>query len=245
MLPLLPAIDPVRLTAASPFLGYLEDWCNDLAPLPLEELLASAVDPERIGIFCVDVINGFCHEGNLQSDRIRNIITPIVDLLKRVHARGVRHFVMTQDTHSPDSLEFRDFPVHCVRGTSEAEMVPELAALPFSHTFTVIPKTTISSSIQTGLDAWLAAHPDITHRIVVGDCTDLCTYQLAMHLKLTANARNTPLPVILPADCVDTYDVPLDVARENKIPAHPGDLMHALFLYHMSLNGIKVVRAIP
>ena len=76
---------------------------------------------------------------------------------------------------------------------------------------------------------------------MVGDCTDLCTYQLAMHLKLSANARNQWLPVIVPAVCVQTYDLPVDAARNLGIMAHPGDLFHGLFLYHMALNGCRVV----
>jgi nicotinamidase-related amidase len=223
------------------FADYLGEWLDALAPMPLEKLLREAQDPRRVAIFCVDLINGFCYEGQLESSRVRAIIGPVVELMSSAHAQGVRNFVLTQDNHPPDSVEFRDYPVHCVRGTSETETVRELADLPFAHSFTVLPKTTISSSVGTVLDAWLDAHPDVTHRIVVGDCTDLCVYQLAMHLKLRANAANQGLPVIVPADCVDTYDVPLEVARSMGIPAHPGDFYHRAFLYHMSLNGIQIV----
>jgi hypothetical protein len=76
---------------------------------------------------------------------------------------------------------------------------------------------------------------------VVGAGTDLGVYQTAMHLKLTSNARNIDLPVVVPADCVDTYDLPSDVAHDFGIPAHPGDALHCLFLHHMHLNGVRVV----
>jgi nicotinamidase-related amidase len=226
------------------FADHLADWYRALAPLPLEKLLRDAADPRRVGIFCVDAINGFCYEGQLESPRIRAIIRPIVDLMTRAHAQGVRTFVLTQDCHPADSVEFRDFPVHCVRGTSEADTVPEIANLPFANTFTVIRKTTISSSVRTDLDPWLDGRPDLTHQVVVGDCTDLCVYQLAMHLKLRANAANEPLPVIVPADCVDTYDLPVDVAESMGVPAHPGDFYHRTFLHHMALNGVQVVSSI-
>lgn len=226
------------------FLDYLEAWQAGLPSLSLDSLLAEAGAPEHIGIFCVDVINGFCHEGPLHSERVRGIIAPIASLFTRAHEAGVRNFVLTHDAHTPGAVEFRDYPPHCIRGTRESEIVPELTELPFASEFVVLPKNSLHSALGTGLDAWLDAHPEVTHRIVVGDCTDLCTYQLAMHLKLRANAEDRPHAILLPADCVDTYDLPVTVARQNHIPAHPADLLHAVFLYNMACNGVRVVRQI-
>lgn len=226
------------------FLDYLETWQAGLPSLSLDSILAEAGEPERVGLFCVDVINGFCHEGPLHSERVRSIIAPIVSLFTAAHAAGVRHFVMTHDAHTPGAVEFRDYPPHCIRGTSESEIVPELTGLPFASEFVVLPKNSLHSALGTGLDAWLDDHPEVTHPIVVGDCTDLCTYQLAMHLRLRANAADRPHTVLLPADCVDTYDLPVAVARQNNIPAHPADLLHTVFLYNMACNGVQVVKQI-
>ena len=226
------------------FADYLETWMAGLASPMLTEIIAEAGGAEHVGIFCVDVINGFCHEGILSSPRVRGIIAPITGLMTRAYLAGVRQFVLTQDTHDPNAAEFENYPPHCLRGTSESEGVPELKSLPFADTFTIIPKNTLSSAIGTTLDEWLNSHPEITHRIVVGDCTDLCTYQLAMHLKLCANAVNKHLPVILPADCVDTYDIPVSVAKTAGISAHPADVLHAIFLHNMATNGVRVIRSL-
>jgi nicotinamidase-related amidase len=212
--------------------------------MPLESLVAAAGGPEHVGIFCVDVINGFCHEGPLHSARVRAIIDPIVELFTTADAAGVTHFVLPHDAHDPAAAEFADFPPHCIRGTTESHIVPELMALPFASSFILAPKNCIHSGVGTKLNAWLDQHSEVTHRIVVGDCTDLCAYQLAMHLKVRANAANRTDPVILPANCVDTYDIPVDSARAEQIPAHPADLFHAVFLYNMAMNGIRVVSSI-
>ena len=77
---------------------------------------------------------------------------------------------------------------------------------------------------------------------MVGDCTDLCTYNLAMYLRMRANAYNiTGVEVIVPANAVDTYDLPPELARAIGAFAHPGDFFHQVFLYHMALNGIQIV----
>jgi nicotinamidase-related amidase len=234
---------PLRAEAGE-FLDYLEEWSARLAPVTLESLVAEAGGAQRIGLFCVDVINGFCHEGPLASRRVQAIIAPIERLFTAAYAVGIRHFVLTRDDHDPDAAEFAHYPPHCIRGTRESEIVPELKALPFASQFHVLPKNSIHSALGTGLDVWLDAHPHVSHRIVVGDCTDLCTYQLAMHLKLRTLAANEDHQVLLPADCVDTYDVPVRAAREMNIPAHPAELFHAVFLYSMAMNGVRVVSRI-
>lgn len=225
----------------SGFMTYLDEWRMRLLPETIEKLLAQADGAEHVAVFAVDLTNGFCHKGQLHSDRVKNILPVVVTLLNRLHDAGVKHFILPQDCHAVNSLEFNEFPEHCVQNTTEAQTVPELTQLPFANLLTVLPKSTLSSAIGTGLDDWLQAHPEVTHRVVVGDCTDLCVYQLAMHLKLTANAANRLLPVIVPYDGVATYDLPEDLARDLSVYAHPGDLFQALFLYHLALNGVRVV----
>jgi nicotinamidase-related amidase len=238
-------MDNLPLRASSlEFLDYLDAWRAALIPMSLAEIVEQAGGPEHVGLFCVDVINGFCHTGPLASPRVRAIITPIVGLFTAADTAGIRHFVLMHDAHDPDAAEFADYPPHCIRGTEESVIVPELEALPFASRYTVIPKNSIHSGVGTELNPWLDAHPEITHRIVVGDVTDLCAYQLAMHLKVRANAANRTDPVILPANCVDTFDIPVATARAAGIPAHPAEIFHTLYLYSMACNGIRVVRQV-
>ena len=199
-------------------------------------------DPARAAVFSADMVVGFCSQGALASPRVRDLIPAVVNLFVRAHAHGVRHFILAQDTHSEDAPEFTSFPPHCVRGTEESQTVPELRALPFSSDFTVIEKDSLHPALGTDLDAWLGRHNELRDLIVVGDCTDLCTYTMAMHLRLRANTLGlTGQRVIVPANAVDTFDMPLETARDLGTMPHPGDVFHNLFLYHMALNGVQVV----
>jgi nicotinamidase-related amidase len=220
-------------------LDYLAEWHTQL---PTLDLAAELPEPPRAVVISVDLTKGFCTMGPLASPRVQAVVAPTARLIERAHALGVRHFVLPQDTHEPDAVEFGSFAPHCVRGTEEAETVPELAALPFANQFTVIPKNSINSTLAPGWRTWQAEHPDVRTFIIVGDCTDFCVYQLAMALRVSANSSQArDVRVIVPADCVDTYDVPLDVAQSLGIMPHPGDLIHLFFLYHMALNGVEVV----
>ncbi|HRE28101.1 MAG TPA: isochorismatase family protein [Anaerolineales bacterium] len=220
------------------YLAWLVDWEANLPSRSLREVVA---EPARAAVVSVDVINGFCHVGPLASDRVKGIIAPITRLMMDAYGMGVRHFVLTQDTHEPDAVEFGSYPPHCVRGTAESEAVPEFKALPFYGLMQRFAKNSISSTIGTGFGGWLEAHPKLDTFIVVGDCTDLCTYQLAMGLKLRANAGQRRDRVIVPVDCVDTYDTPVAVATELGIQPHPAALLHRVFLHNMASNGVEVL----
>jgi nicotinamidase-related amidase len=227
---------------ALPFLNWIGDWKDQLPPW---NLAAQVDDPARVAVLSVDVTNGFCYDGPLSSPRVANIVPPIVKLFKHAHALGVRHFVLPQDTHHEKAVEFGSFPPHCTQGSAESEPVPEFKALPFFDQFMIIPKNSISSNIGTELPAWLDAHPEVNTFIVVGDCTDLCTHQLGMYLRLRANAYQRAADrVIIPVDCVNTYDLDVPVAQEIGAFPHHGDLLHLIFLYHLALNGLQVVASV-
>jgi nicotinamidase-related amidase len=224
---------------AVPFLEAIDKWFRALPSPKWEEIIS---DPAKTAIACVDLTVGFSYEGNLSSPRVAAIVHPIADLFRQAYIVGVRHFLLPQDAHDENAVEFGAFAPHAVSGTKEAETVPELKELPFADLLQVFAKNSINSFIETELGDWVEEHPEVDTYIVVGDCTDLCVYQLAMHLRTAANAKGLSRRVIVPANAVDTYHVGVGTAKTLGIFPHEGDLMHYLFLHHMALNGVEVVR---
>lgn len=224
--------------SAKEYLNYLEGW---LASLPSYKVEA----PEKTALMVVDITNGFCNEGALASPRVKAIVAPIVNLLKNAWANKVRDFFLINDNHDPDAVEFSAFPPHCVRGTVESQPVQEMIDLEFFGNMRLFEKNTISSTQETDLLEVLHARPELTNFIIVGDCTDLCVYQLAMSLRNDANARGVrEISIVVPEDCVATYDMPVETAEQIGAAPHPGDLFHAVFLHHMALSGIEVVKKV-
>jgi nicotinamidase-related amidase len=231
------------LEQATQFLAALSAWQRDLPSIEWSDLRPDA-EQGHVVLFSVDMINGFCHEGVLSSPRVKNIIPAVVTAFERAYDIGVRDFVLAQDCHTPDAVEFADFPPHCQMNTSEAATIPELARLPFADSFQVVAKNSLNAFHGTRLEQWLDQHHDMRAAIVVGDCTDLCVHQMALHLKLYANAYNLQWRVIVPENAVQTYDMPVATAQSIGSLPHDGDVMHLMFLYHMRLNGVEVVRQI-
>ncbi len=219
---------------------YVTRWFEELQPLGINEAVP---DPSRAAVFSADMIGGFLSKGNLASERLGRLARPVTQIFGSAYRHGVRQFVLFQDTHHPQAPEFRAFGLHGLQGTEESSAIPELQSLPFSPSFTIFKKNSLHPSLGTGFDKWLDQHPQVNTAIVVGVCTDLCIYQIAMYLRLRANAFDyRDYQVIVPANAVDTYDLTEDAARRSGSYAHPADFYHQVFLYHMALNDIRVVR---
>jgi nicotinamidase-related amidase len=222
--------------------NWVSEWFEQIEPLSFAEI---DTDPSKAAVFCTDMIVGFCMEGPLASERVGALMEPVRAFFERAFDAGIREFMLTQDTHDPNTPEFEVWPPHCMAGTPESQTVPALSSLPFADHFTIIRKNSLAPYQDTDFDRWLDDRPDLRTAIVTGDCTDLCVYQLAMHLRTRANARNIQgFEVIVPVDCVDTFDLPPNVAGPSGAFAHPGEFYHQVFLHHMALNGVRVVSSI-
>jgi len=147
-------------------------------------------------VLVVDMLKGFLEEGCplYCGARARRIIPNVQRLLEREIAQGAGVFFIC-DHHAPDDPEFEMFPPHCIEGTAEAEVIPELA----KYKGEVIPKTRFSAFYNTDLAERLAQFkPD--RIIIAGVCTDICVCHSA------ADARSRGYQVEVPLDCVASFD---------------------------------------
>ncbi len=224
----------------SQFWTWLSQHSQSRPSISLSDMIAGAGGPSRCAVVVVDLLEGFCHTGALASPRVAELVPRTVEFLHRCHQSGIRDFLFPCDAHQSDSPEFGAFPPHCIAGTVESEIVGQLRELPFSELFERVDKRSVSSLIETGLATRLQG--DQFQKIFcLGDCTDLCLYHLACGLRFLANSSGLRWDIVVPADLVATYDLPVETALEIGAMPHPGDLLHEVFLYHLELNGITVV----
>ena len=149
-------------------------------------------------VLAIDMVRGFLEPGhNLYcGDAAREIIPNVHRLLSQERETG-SDILFISDHHDPDDLEFQIFPVHCVKGTDEPEVIPELSE--FLTGNNVMPKNRYSGFFNTGLtDRLRELAPDKI--VICGVCTDICV------LHTTSDARNRDYQVEVPADCVATFD---------------------------------------
>jgi len=147
-------------------------------------------------VLVIDLTAGFFEEGNpLYLGRSsRDIIPNVERLLEEEQESGSKIFYLC-DQHLPDDPEFKVFPPHCIAGTRECEVIPELSSFPGE----IIPKRHFNGFTRTSLgDKLEVLGPD--KLIICGVWTDICVLHTA------AEARTRGYEVEIPSDCVFTPD---------------------------------------
>ncbi len=147
-------------------------------------------------VLVVDMLHCFLERGHplYVGDRARRIIPNVKSLLERELSQGSKVFFLC-DRHDPDDQEFRMFPPHCIAGTPEAEVIPELA----EYAQEIIPKKRYSSFFNTPLGERLnELKPEAL--VILGVLSDICV------LHTVADARNRDYEVEVPLDCVASSD---------------------------------------
>jgi len=125
-------------------------------------------------LIVVDMLEGFCREGYplfCGDDAVK--IIPFVKKKIEEYDQQYLPVIFVADNHEPDDKEFEIFPPHCVKGTKEAEVLPELFEA--ARRKVLIPKTRYSGLYGTSLEFHLNGFaPELVE--VVGVCTNICVF---------------------------------------------------------------------
>ena len=164
----------------------------------------------------VDMVNGFVREGVLHDKEIAKVIPRQIELIKEAKNKGSL-IVFIKDTHDKNATEFMRFgdTKHCVRGTSEAEIVDEL--LPFVDDDTIVIEKNSTSFMEAPMFRRVAHKATNIKKVeVVGCCTDICDFNGLMGYANFSDEHNRGIEFILHTDAVATY---AEGVRQNYVDA--------------------------
>ena len=182
-------------------------------------------------LIVVDMVNGFVREGVLHDNSIARIIPSQIELIKKYNDEE-ELVVFIKDTHDEDAVEFKRFgnTKHCVRGTSEAELVDELKVYEDLDNTVSIPKNSTCFMESVKFRSMLSELENVCEYDVVGCCTDICDFNGVMSLANYCDEWNRDVVIRVHQDSVATYS---EEARQVYVDA-------AYLL--MEQQGIKLVR---
>lgn len=176
----------------------------------------------------VDMINGFINEGVLSDPSINKIVPETVRTVERFLTEN-KDVLSFQDTHTMSSLEFEFYPPHCLKGTSESELIPELK--PYESRMIKIEKDTTNGFFAEGFQMYLKNNPDLESVTVVGCCTDICVLQFTQSLKTYTQTIGKRLEINVVENAVDTFHT----------PNHDKQVFHDQALNLMRKAGISII----
>ena len=157
-------------------------------------------------LIVVDMVNGFVREGVLHDEAISEVIPRQIELIKEAKARGDL-VVFIKDTHDEDAVEFKRFggTKHCVRGTSEANLVDELLMFENDEDTISIEKNSTSYMEAPEFRNLIAGLTNLKRVDVVGCCTDICDFNGTMGLANYLDQHNRNVELRVHTDAVATY----------------------------------------
>lgn len=182
-------------------------------------------------LIVVDMVNGFVKEGVLHDDRIAFVIPNQIELIKKYNDDG-ELVVFIRDTHDENAVEFKRFgdTKHCVRGTSEAELVDELLPYEKKNNTISIEKNSTSFMESPKFRDLVSKLENVKQYEIVGCCTDICDFNGSMGLANYCDQWNIDTEIIVHQDAIATYSE--DIRQEY---------VEAAYLL-MKQQGIKLVR---
>ncbi len=226
------------------------------APLAFERL---SLDGRRIGLVIVDEVVGFASVGggNLapkaENAQVRRMVQETVKLARDFVAarRPILAFLDTHEAGKPEP----PYPPHCIEGSGEEKLVPELAWLAIEPHATLMRKDCINGFIgamtpngDNLLIDWLRVNR-LDSILTVGICTDICVMDFVLTL---LSARNHGLTYnlkdvyVYEPGCA-TYDLPEAAVREAGLPetaTHRQDLTHHMGFYFMAARGARLLNEV-
>lgn len=174
-------------------------------------------------LIVVDMVNGFISEGQMADPKINHIIDENIRLINKFLEKDYP-IIAFRDCHEQDSIEFKCFPEHCLKGTNESELVPELKQ--YENKMKVFEKNSTNGIYANGFIEYINNLNEVREFVITGCCTDICVMQLAISLKTYFNAINKNINIVIPMNAVETYNAPTHRSGEYNNMAF--DLMHGV-----------------
>lgn len=154
-------------------------------------------------LIVVDMVNGFVREGTMADSYIEHII-PEIEKLVQINNSSNNFTIFIKDCHEKESIEFESFPEHCLKGTSESELVEELKK--YENKENCYEKNSTSAIFAENFINDISLMENLKKVTIVGCCTDICVLNLALPLKNYFNQKNRNIEIEVPKKAVETFN---------------------------------------
>ena len=154
----------------------------------------------------VDLVNGFLVDGPLADPGIRKNIIKEVEIAVQQFIKNGQEVIAVSDNHLETDEEFKQYPVHCLKGSWESELVPELKKYQDAGLIRVIEKRTTDAYNEQEYIEWLDNNRDADRMVFTGCLSEVCVYNLVNSTLGHIIANDYNIEVVVPENMVDTFN---------------------------------------
>lgn len=180
-------------------------------------------------LIIIDMVTGFTRKGNMANPYMESIIAENVRLVK-MFLENNDLVIATKEAHNAKSVEFNDYPAHCLVGTDEYDLVDELKV--FESEFVLFNKNSTCIAVAPDYVDFMKQLDNLEEVVFTGGCRDICLMQAVIPTKCLFNELDRNVKVIVPENATDTYDA----------PNHKRDEWNDMSNRFMAQAGIQIVK---
>ena len=203
--------------------------------LEMERKKQGILKPEEIekALYIIDMNNGFVNFGAMANSTYNNLVPEQLKMVEKIRREnGQINFIL--EGHKENALEFKTYPKHCVLGTPEADLIPELINEQNKVNTNTYYKNCINGMLNIKVRRDIRKLKALKEVIFEGVCSDLCVMDFARTYARFLDEINRDVKLFVVKNAIDTFDA----------PGHNRDEWNDIAYKVMEQAGIKVVENI-
>ena len=164
-------------------------------------------DEVEKALYIIDMNNGFVNFGAMANPKYNDLVPEQMRMIRKIRSeKGIVNFIL--EGHKEDSLEFQSYPKHCIIGTDEAELIPELLPEQNKNNTNTYYKNCINGMLTGEVQKDIKRLKALKEVIFEGVCADLCVMDFARTYARYLDQINREAKLFVVKNAVDTFDAP-------------------------------------
>ena len=165
-------------------------------------------DEEVIKVnYNIDMNNGFVNFGAMANPAYNALVPEQLKIIEKMEQeQGITDFIL--EGHGKDALEFESYPEHCVLGTPEADLIPELITYQNNPNVYTFYKNCINGMLNLDVQEQIKRLKNLKEIIYNGVCADLCVMDFARTNARFLDQINKKVKLFVVKSTIDTFDAP-------------------------------------
>lgn len=158
-------------------------------------------------LFIVDMNNGFVNFGNMANPKYNDLVPEQLKLINKFRTEEeLVAFVL--EAHKKNAVEFKTYPEHCVKGTTEALLIPGFILEKDKPNTKIYTKNSTCGIFNKNIQKDIRNAKNLREIVIGGVCGDICVIDLARPMAKYFDEINREIKIFAVKSAIDTFDAP-------------------------------------
>lgn len=157
-------------------------------------------------LYIIDMNNGFVNFGPMANPKYNDLVQEQLKMLEKFKKENQQiDFIL--EAHDENATEFIKYPKHCIRGTEEADLIPEFQYYQL-HGARTYYKNSINGMLNKDVQGQIKLLKGLKEIVIEGVCADLCVMDFARTNARFLDEINKDAKIFVVKNAIDTFDAP-------------------------------------